>query len=74
MLSESLEVPTIQVDCLQFGPRGGFEVATMYATKEDHDRAKEVINQVASMIAAKFDYPSYTEMCNTCPFKARCKI
>lgn len=73
MLAEALEVPAIEVNYLQIRERK-MNIIKMYTGKKEHERTRETIKQVASLIELGFNYPSVTEMCFSCPLKGRCKL
>jgi hypothetical protein len=74
LLSEALETDEIEVRYRDIGQKGGHKETRSYAGKKDHERAKETIGYIAGLIELGITYPSVTQMCNTCPFKLRCKL
>lgn len=74
MLAAALEVETVEVKCLQVGPGGSMQTIQTYAGEKEHKRTRDAIRQVASLIELGANYQSVTEMCNSCPFKGRCKL
>lgn len=74
LLSETLDVKDVEVLNLGMQTKGGCEITKMYAGIKDHKRTKETIEQIGSLIELGMNFQSVTELCNSCPFKGRCKL
>lgn len=74
MLSKSLGYKDISIQYMAVGSRGGKEISEITLGEEEHLRTESMISDLCTIIAAKVDFPSVTEMCQVCPFSRRCKL
>lgn len=74
MIADELEVNQIGIQYFCLKVQGGFDVTTYSIKDKQLHRIADVINQVAQLVGSGVDFPSYTEQCELCPFKRRCKI
>ena len=74
MLLEMLDIPEVGVRHIFVGPKSGISSEPATIKKNLCPRIKETIREIATSIRAGISYPSYTEMCYTCPFKRKCSI
>lgn len=74
MLLEELDIEEIGVKHFFVGPRSGISSDPATIKKSLCPRIKETIREIAISIRSDISYPSYTEMCYTCPFRKQCRI
>lgn len=74
LLSKLLGVDNISTECLLLGDKGGYNKTQIFSDKKELKRTENILQQLAALWAGKADYPSYSEQCNNCNFKTRCRI
>lgn len=74
MLLEMLDIEEVGVRHIFVGPKSGISSEPATVKKNLCPRIKETIREIATSIRVDISYPSYTEMCYTCPFKRQCSI
>lgn len=73
-LIEQLDIKEIRVKHIFIGPKSGISSDPAIIKKSFCPRVREMVREIATSIRAGISYPSYTEMCYTCPFKKQCSI
>ena len=72
LVARKLQEPVVKLEYLYIGPRDHIEVIELECTEELNSRAEKMIFQIADQVAAGVNYPSYTPMCNGCPYRKEC--
>jgi hypothetical protein len=74
MVANSLDNPNISIQYMAMGVRGGSDIVQIKIGEDEHLRTAKMLSNISTMIAAKIDFPSVTQMCQACPFSRRCKL
>lgn len=74
LVASELECESVAYQRLTMGSRGGFTEQTIHIDSKGHERTRQMLTQLATVIDAGADWPSYSDHCNSCPFKRRCMI
>lgn len=72
VVANQLKQEAVKVEHLLLGPSRALESTILHCDKDLNKRTEKVITQIADQIADGVNYPSYTSMCNTCPFRKDC--
>ncbi len=72
IVANQLNQESVRVEHLLLGPTRALESTTLDCDKELNKRTEKVLIQIADQVTDKVNYPSYTTMCNTCPFRKDC--
>ena len=74
MIADELDLDKIGIQYFCLKVQGGFDVTSFLVKERYLSRIKSAVNQVAQLVGSGVNFPSYTEQCESCPFKRRCRI
>lgn len=74
LVSKELKTPVVNLQYLYIGNREMTNIIELKCTEEMNRRTEEILTQIADSMAAGHNYPSFTPMCITCPYRKDCII